>query len=163
MNEYQRIFGTNAEQMCTYLRTFAQSEFVIARFLEALRTILTKNRGLTREWLLVRARLWRSRVPHRIFLENRLLPRKFWKWRKIPSEWTTNTLVPACYVTYGHRWKCVPSCNEGMVFIRTNTFAKCILGLRNLFFIRFPLHFQPYYKETLGKTLNTFFSKTGFP
>ncbi len=94
------------------MRTFVQSKFIIARFLEALGTFLIKNRGLTREWLLIRARPWHPRVSRRIFLENRLFLEKFWKWWKIPSEWTANMLIPVRFVTCGRQWECVHSCGD---------------------------------------------------
>ncbi len=61
--------------------------------------------GLTQEWLLIRTRSWHQRVSGLILPENRLFLGKFWKWRKILSERTTNTLVPIRFVTFGHQWE----------------------------------------------------------
>ncbi len=50
MSTRQRIFGTSAEQMCTYVRTFVQFQFINAQFFDALGTILPKSQGPTREF-----------------------------------------------------------------------------------------------------------------
>ncbi len=137
--------------MCTCVRIFVQFNFTVAQFLEDLGTILTKNQGLTREWLLIRARLWHPKVSHQIFSENKQCPGKFWKWGKIPSELTTNTLVPVRCIICERQWECMHSCGKCMVCICTNafahTFAKCIRGFKvstamgiwnkNLFVIHF--------------------------
>ncbi len=75
MSNRQGIFGTNAEHMCMYVRTFFQSEFVITQFLEDLGTILTKNQGLIREWLLIPARL----DTHEFLVEFSLWIGYFWE------------------------------------------------------------------------------------
>ncbi len=89
--------------MCTYVRTFVQSEIVIAQFLEALGTILTKNLGLTWKWLLMRARLWHTRVVLRIFPENSYFQENFENGEKFWAKGNEHARFCSLY----HMWTSV--------------------------------------------------------